>query len=204
LRGALASPDLGHTAAPAALGETLAVASAVSRLCERPGLEEMIGVVDGAIDLLRQISPTLAPEAPGASAGKPDAIRILSIDADAQEREVVRQMLFEASRAVEVVELTEAPRDDAALQDRRFDLVILSWRAGEAAAPDFIRLLRAREAQAGARRTPIVALSEDRANTAAAMAAGADLHLVKPLTAAGLLNAVVGSLSDAAPIRARA
>jgi DNA-binding response OmpR family regulator len=204
LRGALASPELSQVRAAPALGEKLEVASAISRLCERPGLEEMIGVVDGAIGLLREMSPTTAPEAPGRPAGKGEAIRILSIDADAQDREVVRQMLFEASRAVEVVELTDVPADEAALQGRRFDLVILSWRQGDAAAPAFVRALRAAEVQAGQTRTPIVALSGDRENNAPAMAAGADLHLVKPLTAAGLLNAVVGSLSEAAPLRAPA
>jgi DNA-binding response OmpR family regulator len=204
LRGALASPELAQVRAVPALGEKLEVASAVSRLCERPGLEEMIGVVDGAIGLLRQISPTLAPEAPGGQPVKGEAIRILSIDADAQDREVVRQMLFEATRAVEVVELTDVPADEAALQGRRFDLVILSWRQGDAAAPAFVRGLRAAEVRAGQGRTPIVALSEDRENNGPAMAAGADLHLVKPLTAAGLLNAVVGSLSEAAPVRAEA
>jgi DNA-binding response OmpR family regulator len=198
LRGALASPDAAMAGAPPALGEKLEVASAISRLCERPGLEEMIGVVDGAIGLLRQMSSTLEPEVPSLK-GRSEAIRILSIDADAQDREVVRQMLFEAARAVEVVELTDVPADEAALQDRRFDLVILSWPKGGGASAGFVRALRAREGKAGEGRTPVVALAEDRDGLAEAMAAGADLHLVKPLTAAGLLNAVVGSLSEAAP-----
>ena len=204
LRGALAAPDAALDAAPQALGAKLEMASAISRLCERPGFEDMIGLVDGAIGLLRQMSSTLEPEAPGGKTGG-DAIRILSIDADAQDREVVRQMLFEASRAVEVVELTDVPADEGVLQDRRFDLLILSWRADDPRNAAFIGALRAREAKAGEPRMPIVALSDDRESTAAAVAAGADLHLVKPLTAAGLLNAVVGSLSEAAPgARARA
>jgi DNA-binding response OmpR family regulator len=199
LRGALAAPpDAAMAGAAPALGEKLEVASAISRLCERPGLEEMIGVVDGAIDLLRQMSSTLEPEVPGLKS-RSEAIRILSIDADAQDREVVRQMLFEAARAVEVVELTDVPADQAALQDRRFDLVILSWPKGGGASAGFVRALRAREAKASEGRTPVVALAEDREGLDEAMAAGADLHLVKPLTAAGLLNAVVGSLSEAAP-----
>ena len=204
LRGALAAPDAVVEPASKALGAKLEMASAISRLCERPGFEDMIGLVDGAIGLLREMSSTLAPEAPG-QAGRGDAIRILSIDADAQDREVVRQMLFEASRAVEVVELTDVPSDEGVLQDRRFDLLILSWRAGDPRNAAFIGALRAREAKAGEPRMPIVALSDDRDTAAVAMGAGADLHLVKPLTAAGLLNAVVGSLSEAAPgARARA
>ncbi|THD81315.1 MAG: response regulator [Phenylobacterium sp.] len=204
LRGALASPDAVVDGASPALGAKLEMASAISRLCERPGFEDMIGLVDGAIGLLRQMSSTLEPEAPG-QAARSDAIRILSIDADAQDREVVRQMLFEASRAVEVVELTDVPSDEGVLQDRRFDLLILSWRADDPRNAAFIGTLRAREAKAGEPRMPIVALSDNHEHSAAAVAAGADLHLVKPLTAAGLLNAVVGSLSEAAPgARARA
>ncbi|MDE2487303.1 MAG: response regulator [Alphaproteobacteria bacterium] len=197
LRGALAAPEAPAGEAPQALGAKLEMASAISRLCERPGFEDMIGLVDNAIGLLRQMSNTLEPEA--IAAPKSDAIRILSIDADAQDREVVRQMLFEAARAVEVVELTDVPTDDAILQDRRFDLVILSWRRGDALSETFVKALRGREASVGQKRTPVVALSSERETQPSAMAAGADLHLVKPLTAAGLLNAVVGSLSEAAP-----
>ncbi|HEX3699626.1 MAG TPA: response regulator [Phenylobacterium sp.] len=197
LRGALASPEASGEAPPQALGAKLEIASAISRLCERPGFEDMIGLLDGAIDLLRQMSTTLEPEAPGQK-GRTDAIRILSIDADAQDREVVRQMLFEAARAVEVIELTEVPADQAPLQDRRFDLLILSWRGADPRAAAFVQAIRAREAKAGEPRMPIVALSDAREDNASAMAAGADLHLVKPLTAAGLLNAVVGTLSETA------
>lgn len=197
LRGALAAPEAPAGEAPQALDAKLEMASAISRLCERPGFEDMIGLVDNAIGLLRQMSNTLVPEA--IAAPKSDAIRILSIDADAQDREVVRQMLFEAARAVEVVELTDVPTDDAILQDRRFDLVILSWRRGDALSETFVKALRGREASVGQKRTPVVALSSERETQSSAMAAGADLHLVKPLTAAGLLNAVVGSLSEAAP-----
>jgi DNA-binding response OmpR family regulator len=198
LRGALAAPGEVADAGAQALDAKLEVASAISALCERPGFEDMIGLVDNAIGLLRRMSNTLAPEAIG-PAGASAAIRILSIDADAQDREVVRQMLFEASRAVEVVEVTEVPTDDAGLADRRFDLVIMSWRPGDARDEGFLRALRGREAGSGQKRTVVVALSAEREAQSSAVAAGADLHLVKPLTAAGLLNAVVGSLSEAAP-----
>jgi DNA-binding response OmpR family regulator len=199
LRGALAAPESTADPAPQGLDAKLEMASAISALCERPGFEDMIGLVDNAIGLLRQMSNTLAPEAIASGSAATSAIRILSIDADAQDREVVRQMLFEASRAVEVVEITEIPADDAVLADRKFDLVIMSWPHADPRAEGFLQRLRAREGQSGQKRTPVVALSAEREAQSSAMAAGADLHLVKPLTAAGLLNAVVGSLSEAAP-----
>ncbi|PVM88586.1 NAD(P)H-binding protein [Caulobacter endophyticus] len=56
------------------------------------------------------------------------------------------------------------------------------------------RLLRARQKALGQRRTPVIALTANTAQSdvAACLAAGADLHIAKPLRPAALLEAIAG------------
>jgi signal transduction histidine kinase/ActR/RegA family two-component response regulator len=80
-----------------------------------------------------------------------------------------------------------------AFQSDQFDLVLMDMQMPVMDGLAATRAIRAHEAgNAGRARTPVVMLSANamRQHSDDAIAAGADLHLAKPVTAAGLLAAV--------------
>jgi DNA-binding response OmpR family regulator len=151
----------------------------------------MVQLVDHAIDVLRQMSAEAGDHTSSAGSG---TIRILSIEAQAAERDLVRQTLLQSASDVEVTEMADAAGASALMGAQTFDLVVMGWRASGDSGT-IVRALRQAATSAGAARTPIVVLSDSDAVGPEALAAGADLHLVRPLTAAGLLNAALMRLS---------
>jgi PAS domain S-box-containing protein len=82
-----------------------------------------------------------------------------------------------------------------ACRRRRFDLVLMDMQMPVMDGLTATRAIRAREAETpGAGRTPIIMLTANamRQHSEEARAAGADLHLAKPVTPASLLEAVAG------------
>jgi CheY-like chemotaxis protein len=61
-----------------------------------------------------------------------------------------------------------------------------------------VRAIRRNERQAGAARTPILALAAGAAAAAKALAAGADLHVAPPIASEALLAALACALSHEA------
>jgi len=77
-----------------------------------------------------------------------------------------------------------------------FDVILMDTQMPVLDGLTAIRAIRAREAAEGLGRIPIVSLTADALpqQVRAAMAAGADRHLAKPITAVGLLTALAGAL----------
>ena len=136
------------------------------------------------------VSEVAAQTVPASELGEETPLRILVADDHPTNRKVV-QLMLEACGA----ELTEAENGAEALEAFRgggYDLVLMDMQMpvmdGLAAVTEIRRL----EASEGARRTPIIMLTANALpeHIAKAHAAGADLHLAKPLTSASLFEAL--------------
>jgi CheY-like chemotaxis protein len=173
------------------LDSTLGVATVVTRICETPGLRETIELIDQA---LVRLSPYAAEASRAEPAGR--TVRILSADANAADRQVVRLMLAEAEAGIELVEVADGASARTAVAEGRFDLIVMGLRAPLTEGLGAIGDIRDHETRRGLDRTPVLVLSADPADGPLALQAGADLHLAKPVTAAALLNAVVRALSQ--------
>lgn len=134
-----------------------------------------------------------APQTPPA----PDPVsglRILVVDDNATNRQVAGLILEASSMSVAFAE--DGQEALARLAAERFDLILMDMMMPVMDGLEATRRLRTGAAGPAARDTPVIMLT---ANTlpehiATAMAAGADLHLAKPITPGGLLGAV-GALS---------
>jgi CheY-like chemotaxis protein len=83
-----------------------------------------------------------------------------------------------------------------AWRDHPFDLILMDTQMPVMDGLTAIRAIRALEAQAGGERTPIISLTADAmpAQVQEALAAGADRHLAKPVTAVELIGVLTSAL----------
>jgi PAS domain S-box-containing protein len=151
---------------------------------------------------------TLTVKLPGASAPDlisaavddgPDesAMRILLAEDNAVNQQVVRLILEQVGAAVTIVENgLEAVRT---VSGASFDLILMDMQMPVMGGLEAIRQIRAEELRHGLQRTPIYTLSANalEEHRRAALAAGADDHLTKPVTAATLIGAVATAASRA-------
>jgi DNA-binding response OmpR family regulator len=183
----------------APLDGLLGAASVLTRVCETPDLKKMIGVIESAarsLDRLAdQASPSVPPRGRKAKAGTlgTGRIRVLSADADPARRHGVRMVFAETDVEVELSEAHSGAEAAQIAGGQAFDLILMNVEMGDGL--NGVRVIRRNEGEAGPRRTPILAVSKDGAAAAQAIAAGADLHMPMPITAAGLLTALARALS---------
>ena len=87
-----------------------------------------------------------------------------------------------------------------AWRDQAFDLILMDTQMPVMDGLTAIRAIRAMEAQRGGGRTPIISLTADAmpVQVQEAIAAGADRHLAKPVTAAELIGALTSALAQKA------
>lgn len=120
---------------------------------------------------------------------------LLAADHTTNQRVV---QLILGAQGVEVVTVNDGAEAVAAFRQGRFDLVLMDMQMTVMDGLAATRAIRAHERERpGGPRTPVVMLS---ANAMAhhrddAFAAGADLHLAEPITAAALLTGVEAALS---------
>ena len=121
-----------------------------------------------------------APPTTPVEVGAPPQMRVLVADDHATNRKVMELMLANYAEVISVENGQEAL--DAAERDA-FDLVLMDMQMPVMDGLTAIRTLRAREM-----RTPIIMLTANALpeHVAASLAAGADRHLDKPVTAASL------------------
>ena len=130
----------------------------------------------------------------------PRALRVLLAEDHPVNRQVVELILADAGVDLTCVENGAEAVDASATAE--FDLVLMDVQMPVMDGLTAIRAIRARENAGGVRRTPIYTLTANAMaqDAAAALAAGADEHLTKPISAARLVAAV----RRAAPVGAEA
>ncbi|HWA61120.1 MAG TPA: ATP-binding protein [Caulobacteraceae bacterium] len=132
------------------------------------------------------------PEALAPEAGDGPPLKVLLADDNPTNRRVVELMLAEVGADVTSVE--NGAEAVEALRAEPFDLVLMDLQMPVMDGLAAIRTIRAREAESGAARLPIIVLSANASavDMAASADAGADAHLGKPIRAEALFNAIVG------------
>ena len=116
------------------------------------------------------------------------------------EDHIVNQRVVQAILA-ETVDLTIVENGQAAVEacERvEYDLILMDTQMPVMDGLSAIRAIRAMEARRGGHRTPIISLTADAMphQVEAALAAGADRHLAKPVTIAGLTGAMSAALAS--------
>jgi PAS domain S-box-containing protein len=126
------------------------------------------------------------------------SLRVLLAEDHAVNQQVVRLMLADAADLVIVGNGREAV--DAVEAGPAFDVVLMDTQMPVMDGLTAIRAIRDAEARAGRARTPIISLTANAMShqVQAALAAGADLHLAKPITSEGLYTAISQALDAAA------
>jgi DNA-binding response OmpR family regulator len=179
----------------APLDGLLGAAKVLTRVCDTPDLKKMVAVIEGAAASLdRLVADALLEEEaakPAPPAVQGGRIRVLSADADTARRTATRMVFSEAEVEIELSEAHSGREAAAMAKAGTFDLILMS--AEMADGLDGVREIR--KGETGKRRVPILAVSKDGAAAAAATEAGCDLHMVSPITTAGLLTALARALS---------
>jgi PAS domain S-box-containing protein len=142
--------------------------------------------------------------APPAEVQAPDAEtvldnpRVLLAEDHPTNRKVVALILEAVGVDLTVVENGKAAVEAAEADD--FDVILMDMQMPVMDGLTAIRLIRARESEIGARRTPILALTANAMpeHAEASAQAGADGHLSKPIAAAKLVEAVRNAVESTA------
>ncbi|MEJ2816423.1 ATP-binding protein [Caulobacter sp. CCG-8] len=124
-----------------------------------------------------------------------DMPRILVADDHPTNRKIVELILAEVAEIYTAENGAEAVEVCATVTP---DLILMDMQMPVMDGLDAVRAIRAREAATGAARTPIIMLTANARpeHMAASRAAGADLHLEKPITSA-MLFAAIGQAFEA-------
>jgi CheY-like chemotaxis protein len=150
----------------------------------------------GAVFTLILSLPSAEPEADAeagseSAAADASALRVLVADDNPTNRMVAELILTAAGAAIVTVENGREAVEATA--EAAFDVVLMDLQMPQMDGLTAIRTIRAREALAGAARTPIIVLSANvmRDHVEASAAAGADGHLGKPFKAEALISTVI-------------
>ncbi|PZO04423.1 MAG: hybrid sensor histidine kinase/response regulator [Alphaproteobacteria bacterium] len=149
-----------------------------------------------AIDLPASAPPVVAIEVAEATDIAALPLRVLLADDHPANRKVVEIML--AATAMELVVVEDGRQALDAFMADRFDLVLMDMQMPVMDGLSATAAIRAFEASAGRDRTAILMLTANAMaeHVAQSLGAGADGHLTKPITLAGLFAAMADALSD--------
>jgi signal transduction histidine kinase len=148
--------------------------------------------------LVVPLAPSLQVPVEGQGADAPAVARgarVLVADDHATNRRLVELMLSPAE--VEIMMVSDGAQAVRAAETESFDLILMDVQMPVLDGLSAIRAIRHMEAERAVGRTPIVALSAHALDEHVQMSldAGADRHVVKPIRAEALLQAVRDSLA---------
>ncbi len=155
-----------------------------------------------ATDAAAAVTPTgLAPMGENAE-GEDRPLRILLADDHPTNRKVVELMLAETGTELTMVE--NGAEAVEAIKAATFDIVLMDMQMPVMDGLSATAAIRAWQAETGTARTPVVMLTANAMpeHVEAGCQAGADGHLSKPITMAGLFAAIEAVLGEA-PIESR-
>jgi signal transduction histidine kinase/ActR/RegA family two-component response regulator len=134
--------------------------------------------------------------------GDGPALRILVADDHPTNLKVVGLMLEQLG--VEIVTVVDGAQAVEAVARERFDVVLMDMQMPVMDGLEATRLIRAHEAAAGHRRTPILMLSANASpeHLRASSLAGADGHVAKPVTVSALTAALAEALEPSEGLEA--
>ncbi len=129
---------------------------------------------------------------------QPEALRILLADDHATNRRVCELILSQID--AELVSVEDGSRALEAFKTDRFDVVLMDMQMPVMDGLAATRAIRAWEREQGLDRTLVFMLTANALaeHVEASRAAGADRHVTKPVTSAGLLTALAQSLAGQA------
>ncbi len=148
-----------------------------------------------AHDADRATRTATAPK-PGPAAARQTPLRVLLADDHPTNQRVVQVIL--GTRGAEVLTVDDGAEALAAFETGEFDIVLMDMQMPVMDGLAATRAIRAHEqARPGRGRTPVVMLSANAMShhREEALAAGADMHMSKPITAESLLAGVEAALA---------
>ncbi len=150
-------------------------------------------------DAAVEIANAPAGEVSDRGADRLASLHILLAEDHPINQQVVRLILEPLGARLTIV---DNGRDAlAAFVDGAFDLVLMDMQMPEMDGLTATSAIRAHEQAAAARRTPIIMLSANAMahHAREALAAGADHHVAKPITAASLVGGVLAAINPVPP-----
>ncbi|MBO9547297.1 ATP-binding protein [Caulobacter sp.] len=152
----------------------------------------------GASFFLDVVMPPTAPpaQAPDATDDAPVSMSILLAEDNPVNQQVVRLILDQIGADLTVVDDGQQALD--AFRVGAFDLVLMDMQMPVMDGLTAVRAIRAFERESGRGRTAIKMLSANALDDhrRSALAAGADDHVAKPITAQALISAVISTFQD--------
>ena len=135
-------------------------------------------------------APVEAPAAPVRELGSDRRPRVLLAEDHFVNQQVIQLMLGEMAELIITADGQAAL--DAFLEGPPFDVVLMDTQMPVMDGLTATRRIREAEARGGLARTPIISLTANAMGhqVEACLKAGADLHLAKPVTSAGLFSAI--------------
>ena len=126
-----------------------------------------------------------------------EGVRVLLAEDHPTNRKVI-QLILDSVGGVDLVMVENGRLALEALARQAFHIVLMDMQMPELDVLSATAELRAREAAAGARRTPGIMLTANALDEhiGASLAAGADRHLSKPVRAAELMEAITALLAE--------
>ncbi len=124
-------------------------------------------------------------------------LRVLLADDNVTNRRVVELIL--GAMDADCIAVEDGAQAVAAFEAQTFDIVLMDMMMPVMDGLTAVRALRAVESREGRGRTPVLMLTANSfpEHIAESLAAGADLHLAKPITAASLIEAIATVQHDA-------
>ena len=136
------------------------------------------------------------PVAAPTSNAAPGPLRVLLADDNVTNRRVVELIL--GAMDANCIAVEDGAQAVAAFEAQTFDIVLMDMMMPVMDGLTAVRALRAVEAREGRGRTPVLMLTANSfpEHVAESLAAGADMHLAKPITAASLIAAIATVQQD--------